>query len=44
MKSYQVRYDLNMDALGVPGLSFMTRYDAVLILTLAQRRLTHTER
>ena len=25
-KSYQVRYDLNMDTLGVPGLSFMTRY------------------
>ncbi len=25
-KSYQVRYDLNMDTLGVPGLTFMTRY------------------
>ncbi len=25
-KSYQLRYDLNMDTLGVPGLSFMTRY------------------
>ncbi len=25
-KSYQVRYDLSMDTLGVPGLSFMTRY------------------
>lgn len=25
-KSYQVRYDLKMDTLGVPGLSFMTRY------------------
>ena len=25
-KSWQVRYDLNMATLGVPGLSFMTRY------------------
>ncbi|SEL73343.1 imipenem/basic amino acid-specific outer membrane pore [Atopomonas hussainii] len=25
-RSYQVRYDLNMAAFGVPGLSFMTRY------------------
>ena len=25
-KSWQARYDLNMAAYGVPGLSFMTRY------------------
>jgi imipenem/basic amino acid-specific outer membrane pore len=25
-KSYQVRYDINMSTLGVPGLSFMARY------------------
>lgn len=33
-KSYQLRYDLDMESYGVPGLSFMTRYITANDITL----------